>query len=417
MKDCPATAHVMGASTRWFQDAGFDDAASSVVNGRPWLLVTSTGWRRRGAVDRLEKRLGRPAAEVAAVPPNPPSSMLLDAPFVDAPSPSGINGTGIDGSRIDGSGIIVVALGGGSVIDIAKGVAAVLHLPPAHRPEQLAAHLHRGRPWPPDLEIPAIVAIPTTTGTGSEVTPWGTLWDGDRKTSIDDERLRPAAAVLDPSLAARMPRMLALSSGLDALAHALESVWNRSHTPLTDALASQAIASLWADLERHLAGPPEIARVARLQAAAALAGLAMNGTRTALAHSISYALTARWGLDHGLGCGLVLGEIARRVRDARPDRLAPVARALGVGNREVPETLDAWLSRLGIGDAVRRFPAAGQPIPGTALVHPARAGNFLLEADADLAARVLEGALARHCPPTRNVHELTPTSHPKEAET
>lgn len=383
MRAIAARSEGFATPARWLQGQPFDHAVDSWVAGHRWLLVTSAGWVSRGAVARLEARLGAPSAQITDVAPNPRAEPLLEAPNATAE--------------------VIVALGGGSVIDFAKGVAAVAPIPRHRRRPLLFSHLRDGEPWPRDLDPLPLIAVPTTAGTGSEITSWGTLWDGDRKTSIDDERLRPRAIVLDPELVVTMPRTVALASALDALAHALEAVWNRAHTPLTDAFSSEAIRLLRADLEDHLAAPSDLDRAARLQVAASLAGLAMNGTRTALAHSISYALTSRWNLAHGLGCGLMLAELARLVLQRHRARLAPAAQALGCRTEDVPETLDRWLDSLAFGETLVELPEDAAGRCGADLLHPARAGNFLFDIDLDAATAALARAVARHRPATRTV--------------
>src|SRR6185503_20426788 len=102
-----------------------------------------------------------------------------------------------------------------------------------------------GTALPASMAPRPLIAIPTTSGTGSEVTRWATIWGDDGiKFSLTDERLYPSHAILDPALCVSMPREATLASGLDALSHAMEAVWNNNHALLTDAFASAAIGAL-----------------------------------------------------------------------------------------------------------------------------------------------------------------------------
>src|SRR5262249_34120474 len=144
---------------------------------------------------------------------------------------------------------------------------------------------------PQVTKISPLVAVPTTAGTGSEVTPWATLWD--RKAGAKDSlhvNAWPEAALGDPSLTTSAPHAVTRNSALDALSHALESIWNVNANPVSDTLAVEAARSVIATLPRLLAAPDDVALRTAMSRAALMAGLAFSNTRTALAHSISYEM-------------------------------------------------------------------------------------------------------------------------------
>ena len=204
------------------QGRAFDEVLADLLGGRSWALVTSAGWLARGAVETLRDRCGAPRALISDICSNPNVSTVTrvacDLPDVDA----------------------VVALGGGSVMDAAKGALAIHAL--GHDMPAFMAHLRNGDPLPESLAPMPLLVVPTTSGTGSEVTCWGTIWGEDRiKHSVSHRRLYPTNAILDPALCTSMPDVLTVATGLDALSHAMESVWNRRHTETTDALAERAI--------------------------------------------------------------------------------------------------------------------------------------------------------------------------------
>jgi alcohol dehydrogenase class IV/mannose-6-phosphate isomerase-like protein (cupin superfamily) len=352
----------------------FDAAAAEMVGDRPWALITSHGWIARGGLARLEEHLGPPVVAITNVTENPTvdSMMALGPAFPEVP--------------------VVLALGGGSVMDLAKALLAFRGAG-ANR-AALQAHLCDGVPLVAPRIPVQFIAIPTTSGSGSEVTPWGTLWDGLTKRSVNASHLRPSDAVLDPQLCLSMPRALTLATGLDAASHALESIWNRRHTPLTDALASQALALLREYLSKALEQPGCVEVREKVQVASLLAGLAINSTQTALAHSLSYPFTARFHMPHGLAVGFTVAEVARFNAAAVPERMHPIAVVFDCSPAAVPEALHAWLDSLGVPEAVVRYAGPGvvQEL-GSELLHPARAVNNIRPAGLQAARKIIQDSL------------------------
>jgi alcohol dehydrogenase len=293
-----------------------------------------------------------------------------------------------------GQARVVVALGGGSVMDAAKAIAVALA--DGGDMAVVAAAAHSSGALPPGLALPSIVCLPTTAGTGSEVTRTATMWDGESqsKYSLADDRLFPGAAILDPSLTRTAPPEVTLAAGLDALSHSMEAVWNVHHNPLGDGFAAAAIARIKRYLPGAVAAPDDEAR-AELQTAALLAGLAISTTRTALAHSISYPLTARFGLRHGLACSFTLADVAAFNAATRPDRLRVIADAFGVTSAdELAPAVRTWLAGLGVYERVRQVvqPAAVAAL-GVSVITPGRADNNVRPATAADAHAILYAAL------------------------
>lgn len=191
---------------------------------------------------------------------------------------------------------VVVGLGGGSTLDTAK--IGRLVADPA--PDAVAAgRLPRLRPRPPKL-----VLVPTTAGSGAEVTRFATVYlDGERR-SVEHEGMLADVALVDPRLTESCPPAVTWPAGFDALSHAVESFWSRRSTPRSRALAWPALTELYAVLaELELPTPRQRAR---LSAAATRAGLAIEQTRTTAAHAFSYWLTSHRQVPHGLACLLNL---------------------------------------------------------------------------------------------------------------
>jgi len=173
--------------------------------------------------------------------------------------------------------------------------------------DELLALLATGKPFVP-ARSKLLIAAPTTAGTGSEVTPWATIWDSasHKKYSLHLECTWPKVAIVDPQLMLTVPAGVTVSTGLDALSHALESIWNINANPISDTYAIAAIEDILHCLpllRRDLSNKELRSRMAL---AALKAGMAFSNTKTALAHSISYEMTLRYGLPHGIACSFTL---------------------------------------------------------------------------------------------------------------
>ena len=351
-----------------------------LVRSRRVVIVTTPGMERRGTPDGLEAMLEQPVvARFAEVGPNPTIRSCTDAfEAVRESAPQ-----------------VLIALGGGSVIDTTKAVAA--QLGGQSGSGWLAAHLRSSEPFPTPFDPPSIIAIPTTAGTGSEVTMWGTIWDEQsrEKRSISHERLYPEAALLQPSLTHSVPRETTVASALDALSHAMEAIWNRAANPVSGAVAVRAIGLIPRGLRRVLDAPADAEARDMLVEGSLLAGLAISNTRTALAHSISYPLTAELGLPHGIAASITLPEILAEVGRGAPDRAERIVHA--TGSESVPDAIGRLYELFevaGTADIVRRhIPAAGEldRLRG-GFIAPGRAENFVLPMDQDAASALLRRA-------------------------
>lgn len=207
----------------------------------------------------------------------------------------------------------IVALGGGSVMDSAKVLAVAL----AHQSDLSSwdiryyfSHHHETA-----LALP-YYCVPTTSGTGAEVTPFGTIWDSEakKKYSFSAQNLFATAAFLDPSTTLSLPPQETLYGALDALSHSLETLWNHNSSTIGQSFARRAIAMVCEAYPKVAASFQDTvsqdtdARLC-LQEASMLAGLAISQSRSALAHSMSYPLTSHFGVPHGLACSFTLPAI------------------------------------------------------------------------------------------------------------
>jgi alcohol dehydrogenase len=226
----------------------------------------------------------------------------------------------------EGTAVTVVAVGGGSVIDAAKGIALA-----AVNPERGRALDYRGTFARAALPL---VAVPTTAGTGAETNAFGVVTDtaAGRKFYVGHASTLPAAAILDPDLTLGLPPAGTAATGMDALTHALESYLSRRANPWAGGIALQVMRMVVAYLPRAVADGADREARSQMLLAAHLAGAAMASTGLGVCHAIGHALGSRFGIAHGAALSVVLPQVLRFNLAACQDRLADVAFALGAGD-------------------------------------------------------------------------------------
>lgn len=312
---------------------GAVDGLPSVLGDRRAVLVTFPEAESLGLVERIRKVLGMRLLGVEdGVEPNPDVSYLAAMygrfwrTYSDCET--------------------IVAVGGGSAIDTAK--ALLVGTATGHF-DELIAQLTTGSAFTPP-RAKRLIAVPTTAGTGSEVTPWATVWDraNGRKHSLHLNETWPEAAIVDPDLMLTLPRSVTVQSALDALSHALESIWNVNANPISDTLASAAAREVMNTLPALLERPQDRALRLRMAIAALKAGLAFSNTKTALAHSISYEMTLRFGLPHGIACSFTLPMVLERATGVDAERDAVLASVFDGDLASAPERLAVFLQGVGV---------------------------------------------------------------------
>jgi alcohol dehydrogenase len=213
----------------------------------------------------------------------------------------------------------VIGIGGGSVIDAAKMTAVIL----ACETGTLREHLASKKPFKKRL---ALGAIPTTAGTGSEVTPYASLSTEDqKKITVTDPLLFPDLALLDPVLTHSMPARVTASTGMDALSQAIEAFWSVHHTGLSDTHALRAASLVSQNLRIVVREPGNAQARFAMALGSCESGLAIAQTATTAVHSVSYPITEHFGVPHGHACALTLAEFIRfnepSMRDKRYESL------------------------------------------------------------------------------------------------
>lgn len=250
-------------------------------------------------------------AVVAEIEPGEPTLASVDA-----------MGARLAAAGCDG----VVAIGGGSVLDTAKGARVV-----AAQGGPIRRHAWPGDPEPiVPPEIP-LVTVPTTAGTGSEVTGGVVMIDPDRrrKVAAPSPWNRAAHALVDPELTHALPPGPTLWGGLDALAQALAAVVVSVSTPIGDGVGLEGTRIAAEALPAVVRDPRDAGARNRMACASLLGGLAMNIAEAGTEHSLGHPLGSVHGLPHGLTIGLVLAEVVDVERRFAPDRYERVADALG----------------------------------------------------------------------------------------
>jgi alcohol dehydrogenase class IV len=338
------------------------------------LLISDRGIEKAGLLEVVKGALGN----------------RLQASFLDVPQDSGLET--VDAAVRAGreAGVdVVVSVGGGSVIDTSKAAAICLGAG-GKAIDHIGAYLMRGTPLPH-------VVLPTTAGTGSEVTNCAVIRHAElgRKVYFLDDRLIPNAAILDPQLTAGLPRGLTGSTGLDALTHAIEAVVSKTANPISEGLALQAIRMIAEHLPAVIERPADLEARVQMQLASTMAGWAFSVAGVGLVHGLSHALGARHHVPHGTANGILLPHVMRFNVEAAGPKLAQVARALGCN---------------GTGDEVALASAGADAVAKllVAIGHPQKLSEVGVKA-ADLQAcaelALGDGATATNPRPVRSAEE------------
>jgi alcohol dehydrogenase len=301
-------------------------AVAARLRARRVLVVTDRVLAGAGLVERVRAPLADGSVSVAVFDGGEPEPSLRAAQACIA-----------EAGRFRPDAL--VGLGGGSNMDLAKITAAVL------------AHGGTARDYVGEDKVPGpvvpLVCVPTTAGTGSEVTAASVLTDSDNqiKVGVLSNHLRPRVAVVDPLLTVSCPPKVTADSGIDALTHAIEaytavdnatfplpageySVYQGRH-PLADVLAEKAIALIGANLRRAVARGDDLEAREGMALGATLAGLAFSNVGVAAVHALEYPVGGATHCSHGAGNGLLLPFVMRFNLPARRREFATIARLLG----------------------------------------------------------------------------------------
>lgn len=283
--------------------------------GQRVLLVTDRGLMLCGMVDRV--RAAVPDVEVTVfgeIEPNPTADVI------------NCGGQFAAAGRYDA----ILGLGGGSALDAAKAIALV-----ATTGMPIESFLG-GAALPLSLALP-VIAVPTTAGTGSEVTPVSVItWTARAtKSPLAGPCLFPTQAIVDPELTDTLPATVTATTGMDALSHGIEAYWSIHSQPITDALARDCVRRVLRYLPRAVADGGDREARREMALASLLGGMAFALPKTAAVHACSFPLTHRFGIPHGLACSLTLPSFMTYNHPAMREKMDELARSVGYAHCEV----------------------------------------------------------------------------------
>ncbi|MCD6351781.1 MAG: iron-containing alcohol dehydrogenase [Armatimonadetes bacterium] len=246
---------------------------------------------------------------------------------------------------------VIIGIGGGSVMDVAKAIGAL-----AREAEPTAVY-HRGEQKITQPGVP-LIACPTTSGTGAEVTPNSVLTDPERgrKASLRGGDLMHRVALVDPVLTRSCPPQQTAYSGLDAIVQALESYVSTGANPYTDALALQALRLMAPSLERAVEDGEDLQAREAMALGSTMAGMALACARLGLVHGLAHPIGHLLHLPHGLVCGALMPTVMEFNLPVAGEKYATAAQALGLEGDDPAEALVEWFAEL-----ARRVGVEGLP--------------------------------------------------------
>ncbi|KUK31142.1 MAG: Alcohol dehydrogenase [Thermoanaerobacterales bacterium 50_218] len=298
---------VFGAATtdrigQYLKEAGISGKA---------VIITDPGIVKAGIADRVKDALKREGFDVAIFDkckPEPDSKVCDQA---------------VDFARAE-RGKFVIGLGGGSSIDIAKVVAQLLVLP-GYIEDYMdeAAFPKKGAP---------IIAIPTTSGTGSECTMYSVITSAtsDVKVTFVTPAILPDMAVVDPTLTLSVPQHITAATGADALAHAIEAMLTNEENPFTDAIALKAVELIGEALPIAVYEGSNLEARVKMSCAAMLAGMAFNNAGLVEGHALAHTIGSVYHMPHGVACAIALPYVMNYNIGHAIGKLSLVAAMLGV---------------------------------------------------------------------------------------
>ena len=310
-----------------FGAAGLAGREATAHGGRRAFIVTDRGVAAAGLLEPVEESLKAEGVSYTIyreIPPNP------DFDSVNAAA-AAFRSAGAD---------LVVGVGGGSALDAAKAIRLLVGGPPEATIDEYV--LKKGGPdrKPADRrDMPPMLAIPTTAGTGSEVTPWGVLTNLERhfKQSVGGPYLVPTAALVDPALTLTLPPGLTAATGLDALSHLVEAYVSTNHNPILDPIILYGIELLGGSLRRAVAQPGDGDARSDVMLASTIGGIAISSKWLGACHALAHQLSSMANVHHGVAIALMLPHQMAFSLKGAPRRYAQIAAALDGDVPAVPQ--------------------------------------------------------------------------------
>ena len=274
------------------------------------VLVCSNTLKKNGVADEIIKNCG---------------GKIIDVFSDIRPNPTTDNVNACVKALREAQADFAVALGGGSPMDCCKAACAI-----AKGDDIIESYHTGGKPINKDEVIP-MLAVATTSGTGSEITNISVLTDLSKnvKSTMNDPLMYPKAAIVDPRITLTVPPKVTASTGLDVLAHALESVWSVLHQPICESCSVTATKLVFEWLYKAYCEPDNLEAREKMAEASIIAGVAFSNPRTAGSHACSFPLTNIYGVPHGEACAMTLDFFTRFNADAENGRLHTFAKNCG----------------------------------------------------------------------------------------
>ena len=342
------------APPQWFRvpsDTYFNPGAMDSLrelHARQAMLVTDPDGEARGLADEVRAHLDGVGVHVFAnTEPEPREETIRAGVAV------------LDELRPD----LLIAVGGGSVIDAAKAMR-LFHESPELKLSELTLPFLDARKrvsqYPEIEHSVKLVALPTTAGTGSEVSPAAVLTMDGRKATLVDYSLVPDMAVVEPRLTLSMPPALTADTGIDALTHALEAAVSIFASPYTDAFCVQAVNQILLNLPRAFARGDDLEARTGMANAATIAGLAFSNAFVGVNHALAHAVGAHFGIAHGRANAIFLPHVLRYnaslpskfmpapgyTHYVAPEKYAQMAFIIGLGGRGEEERCERLFRRV-----------------------------------------------------------------------
>ena len=289
------------------------------------LLVTDRGVRSLGLTTPLENLLDE----------NGISCTIYDGTM---PNPTSDNVEEARALYVNNDCQALIAFGGGSDMDCAKGIGARIARP--NMPLKKMAGLIKIR-----KSLPLFIAIPTTAGTGSETTVAAVITDATthHKYVINDFCLIPGYASLAPEVTASLPKHLTSTTGMDALTHAVEAYIGKSTTKGTRAASEKAVKLIFENLEKAYCNGADLDARKNMLRASYLAGTAFTKSYVGYVHAVAHSLGGKYGVPHGLANAVILPHALRAYGEAAHKPLASLARVAGLADNSICDTKAAEL--------------------------------------------------------------------------
>ncbi|MGO9972170.1 MAG: bifunctional acetaldehyde-CoA/alcohol dehydrogenase [Solirubrobacteraceae bacterium] len=314
------------------------------------MIVTDSPSEARGVADVIRRALGADARAVhvfSAIEPEPTEEQIR---------------AGIEELQRFGADAII-AVGGGSVLDAAKAMR-LFHEHPELSVRELSLPFLDARKriaqFPQKAHKVRLIAIPTSSGTGSEVSPAAVISVGKKKVTLVDYTLVPDTAIIDPTLTVTMPPQMTADTGIDALTHALEAAVSIFASPFTDAFCAQAVNMIFEALPKAYRDGSDLPARTAMANAATIAGLAFSNAFVGLNHALAHAVGGQFGIAHGRANAIFLPHVLRYNASLpskfmpapgynayiAPEKYAQIAWIMGLGGKNEDERRERLFTRV-----------------------------------------------------------------------